>query len=107
MSTIHVLHVGNDHVLEVAGLRNELTGAALNSATVTVTLVDSAAAEVTGDTWPKTMSYVSGSDGVYRATLVYGLGLTAGARYTARITADAGNGLRAYWEMECVARPRS
>ena len=106
MSNIHVLYRSNDHVLELRGLKNELTGAALNSATVTVTLVDATGAQVSGDTWPKTMSYVTSSSGNYRCTLGYALSLTEDARYTAQITANAGSGLRAYWEMECVARNR-
>lgn len=106
MSTIHVLHVGNDEILELQGLRNELTAGYLNAATVTVTLVDADGAQVTGDTWPKTLTYVTGSNGIYRCTLVYGLGLTAGGRYTAQLTANAGSGLRARWDMECQARER-
>jgi hypothetical protein len=106
MSNIHVLHVGNDAILEVQNLKNELSGASLNAATVTVTLVDADGEQVTGDTWPKTMAYVAGSNGTYRCTLVYGLGLVDGERYTAQITANAGAGLRAVWDMECVARPR-
>lgn len=104
MSTIHVLNRSNDHILELRGLKNELTGAALTSATVTVTLVDSEGAEVAGDTWPKPMTHVA--DGTYRCTLVYGLTLAVDGRYTAQITANAGAGLRARWDMECVARDR-
>lgn len=107
MSNIHVLYVANDHILEVRALKNELTGAALNSATVTVTLVDADGADVTGDDWPKTLSHVANSAGVYRATLSHAMTLAEDGRYTARITADAGNGLRAYWEMECVGRERA
>jgi hypothetical protein len=103
MSTIHVLNRGNDHVLELRGLKNEVTGAPLTSATVSVTLVDSTGAQVTGDTWPKTMSHVAG--GTYRCTLVYGLALVLDGRYTAQITADAGPGLRALWDL-FVARDR-
>lgn len=106
MSNIHILYRSNDQILELRGLKNELTGAALNAATVTVTLVNSAGAQVAGDTWPKTMAYVTGSSGTYRCTLVYGLTLAEDGRYTAQITANAGNGLRAYWELECVARNR-
>ena len=106
MSTIHVLLISNDHILELDSLKNELTGLDLNAASVAVTLVDAAGAEVGGEVWPKAMGYAPDSDGVYRCTLPYTLALSASARYTARITANAGNGLRAYWELECVARAR-
>jgi len=107
MSTIHVLLISNDHILELDSLKNELTGLDLNGATVTVTLVDAEGAQVGGEVWPKTMAYVAETDGVYRCTLPYTLALTPAARYVARITANAGNGLRAHWELECVARTRN
>lgn len=107
MSTINILYIGNDNLLEIAGLKNELTGLDLNGATVTVTLLDADGAEVGGEVWPKALDYVTGSDGIYRCTLPYTLSLTAGRRYTTQITADAGNGLRALWELECVARARA
>ena len=107
MSTIHVLLISNDHILELDSLKNELTGLDLNGAAVTVTLLDAEGTKVAGEVWPKAMAYVAGSDGLYRCTLPYTLTLTASGRYTARITANAGNGLRANWELECVARTRS
>lgn len=107
MSNVHILLDNNDSILEVDGLKNELTGAYLNSATVTVTLKDAAGANVTGDTWPKALAYLALSNGTYRATLLYSLALTAGSRYTATIIADGGAGLRAEWTLECVCRARN
>lgn len=107
MSNINVLLVNNDNILEVDGLKNELTGADLNAATVTVTLKDAAGVNVAGDTWPKTMAYVTGSHGTYRATLLYSMPLTDGARYNAVISANGGAGLQAAWTVECVARARN
>lgn len=107
MSNVATLYVGNDTVLEVKGLKNEVTGAFLNAATVTATLSDSASgAEVSGQSWPVTLAYVAGSDGDYRATLSYAMSLTANGRYTASITADAGAGLRAQWSVPCRAQTR-
>lgn len=107
MSNIHILLDNNDSILEVDGLKNELTGVFLNAATVTVTLKDAAGADVAGDTWPKTLNYLAASNGTYRATLLYSLTLTAGSRYTAVITADGGAGLHAEWAMDCVCRARN
>lgn len=107
MSNITILYVGNDNVLEVAGMRNELTGADMNTAIVTAQLKDSAGTDVAGETWPKTMVYVAGSKGTYRVTLPYTLAVAPGARYVATIVADAGPGLRAEWQIECVARTRN
>lgn len=107
MSNIQTLYVDNDTLLEVTRLRNDVTGDFLNSATVMVTLNNSAGVAVVGDTWPKPMSYVPASEGTYRATMPYTLALTSGQRYTAELTADAGAGLHATWQIECVARNRT
>lgn len=107
MSTIQLLYVGNDTVLELERLKNDLTGEYVNEATVSVTLVEHDGVVVAGDTWPKAMPYVPGSEGAYRTILSAGLALVANRKYEARITVDAGNGLRAAWTVACVARVRS
>lgn len=107
MSNITTIYVGNDSVLEVAGLVNAQTGTDINSANVSVHLRDTAGADVAGETWPKVMGYVDGSSGIYRATLPYTLSLSPGGRYAATIIADAGAGLRAEWIVDCIARMRN
>jgi hypothetical protein len=106
MSNITIIYIGNDSVMEVADLKNDQTGADINDAAVTVRLKTTAGADVDGETWPKTLNYVEGSQGMYRATLPYTLELAAGGRYVATIVADAGAGLRAEWDIDCVARTR-
>lgn len=106
MSNIQTLYVGNDTILEIDNLKNELTGAFLTAASVTVTLKDSTGANVIGDTWPKTLTYLASSNGVYRCTLLHALALVAGRRYTAVIVADGGAGLYASFTVDCVARTR-
>jgi hypothetical protein len=106
MSNIALLYVGNDSVLAI-DLRNDLTGADINDATVTVRLRDSMGTDVDGETWPKNLAYVAGSGGIYRVTLPYSLEITPGGRYFAVIVADAGAGLRAEWTVECVGRMRN
>lgn len=103
---VQTLYVGNDMLLEVSGLRDDVTGDYLNAATVTVTLKDSAGVNVTGETWPLALAYVTSSNGVYRATLKDTLSLTANARYVATVIADGGEGKRAQWELDVVARTR-
>lgn len=100
-----IVLVENDNVVELCGLRNPITGAFLNAATVDITITDSAGVEVTGETWPLTISYVAGSDGIYRATLDKVLGFIAGQRYTAVINAVEG-GLDAKWTLDYLAKVR-
>ena len=101
-----VLYFGNDMILEVRGLQNEVTGAYLNSATVTVTLIDKVGAQVAGASWPMSMAYVAASDGVYRATLPYSLSVTRNARYTAIVDINAGTGQRARFDVPVLCKTR-
>jgi len=106
MSEVAVLYKGNDMVLELSDLTNETTGANVNDASVTVTLVDSAGIAVAGDTFPKTMTYVTGSDGLYRTTLLDTMTLTENAKYKAKISANAGDGKQGYWEKDLICKIR-
>jgi len=101
-----IIYITNDNVIELTGLQSAVDETYQNSATVTVTITDSAGEEVAGETWPLAMAYVSGSDGDYRANLADTLTLVDGASYTAAVTADAGvNGL-ATWTERLTARTR-
>ena len=95
MST-KIIQIDNDNYLQVSGLRNGATAAYVNDATVTATLKDSAGTDVPGQAWPLGLSYVPGSDGVYRGVLQDSLTLTAGDEYKTVITA-VGGGLNASW----------
>lgn len=105
MSTITVLYVGNDNILEVCHVRNELTGDFINDATVEVSLFDVAGEEVAGGTWPKSLVYVTDSKGVYRTMLPAVLTLLPNARYVAEVEATAA-GTVGKWTLNCVARVR-
>lgn len=59
----------NTSSVEVKGLRNAVTNEIINDADVTLIVYDSLGAIMTGDTFPKTLEYVTDSKGVYRATL--------------------------------------
>lgn len=94
--------VGNTNVLRLNALRDELTEAFINDATVTVTVktdVDGApGVNVVGETWPLTMDYFSGSDGIYEAFLDSDLAFVAGSNYWAVIEVDAGVNRVGHWE---------
>lgn len=106
-TTAEVLYVGNDMVVEVRNLAEEITGDSINDATVTCTLTDSAGANVTGMTWPLTLAYVAESDGTYRGTIEYDTAVVAGAMYTLTVSVSAGTGYRGQWQIPCVARART
>ena len=84
-------YLNSDNVITLDGLYDNVGLAYENTATVNVTLTDINGTEVSGETWPLLMNYVSASNGKYRATLTDSLTLSEGT-YTATITADAGAG---------------
>ena len=103
---MHIIYISNDNLLTLDALTNTADSSFINDATVTVTLVDSTGTEVTGETWPLAMSYVSSSNGKYQATLTDSLSLSKGT-YTAQITANGGAGLLGYWEITLRALVRN
>lgn len=100
------IYVGNTNMLELRGLRDGLTGEYLSGATVTATVKDAAGANVTGESWPKALSYVDDSEGVYRVSLSHQLAVVAGAGYVAVIDVDADSGRRGRWELPLIAKVR-
>lgn len=85
-----VLYPENDNLLEWQEMKNNATGAYVNNATVSATLFDDTGAQVAGETWPKALAYVAGSNGLYRATLAAVLSVVAGRDYSARVVAVGG-----------------
>ena len=99
------LYKGSDMLLDLEGLLDEASGAYLNAATVSVTLKNAAGTNLVGETWPKTMAYVAGTNGVYRAALSTSLVVAVGARYTAEISA-LNDGQRALWTVDVLCKTR-
>lgn len=108
MSANATLYVSNDTLVRVQGLRNASLSASgyVNDATMTATVVDSTGDEVSGQSWPLTLSYVSDSDGNYEGTIQDTAEITAGSSYTIKVTANK-SGLKGYWELPATARART
>ena len=96
---------GNSMVIELLGLTDSITDAFVLDATVTITLLDDAGAEVTGETWPLTMTFVAASDGNYRAVMDEAIVVIVGHQYTAQVTAIS-SGTTGFWEAPVVAERR-
>lgn len=67
-----------------------------------MTLKDSDGVEISGETWPKTLTYESASDGRYKCTLAAALALVAGKTYYGHITATQG-GVTRFWKKPFLA----
>ena len=101
----YIYYPGNSGVLQIDALKNAQTDAYINDATVEATLVDRTDTEVSGQTWPLTLSYVAASDGTYRGVVEEDLSVVVSAPYTAKITVTSGV-LVAYWELPITIRTR-
>jgi hypothetical protein len=87
------LYIGQDNVVfagnrfeKDSGVYDTVTETFINDATVTFTLKDSAGSAVSGAS-SISMSYVTGTRGVYEGVLEDGVSLTAGSTYYLEITA--------------------
>ena len=92
-----IVYYKNDNLLELTGLRDVTKSSTtfVNNATVTADLKDSDGVAIGSQL---TLAYVTSSDGDYRATVPDTLSVDLGDDVTAEITADAGAGLRAFWD---------
>jgi hypothetical protein len=97
--SMQILLTATDHILEVSGLTNGLTGAVIADAEIAVTLRDAQGDTISGATWPITALAVTGIAGSYRALLPATLEVTPRMQIEATIVADAGPGLQRTWYM--------
>lgn len=105
MANPEVIFVLSDNIIEVTDVTNVSTGAYLNDADVTLTLADAASGdEIEGQTWPLTLSYVTASNGDYRGTINDDISVFDNQLLIAKVTVDAGPGLKRYWEKSCIAK---
>lgn len=95
------IYINSDMIATLKGLKDE-SGAAVTGAAVELTLL-SGGSEVTGATWPVSMSHTA--DGDYTAELSKDLDFTNGDRVTAKIVATAGGRqLEVYYNTKAVQR---
>lgn len=87
----------NDMLLELTGLKNELTEAFVNNATVTATLKTRAGVAVSGQTWPLTLVYKTASDGIYQGILDAALVVSVGDHLKAEVTIVAAGGIDGFF----------
>lgn len=102
-----IVYKDNDNLIEMDLLKNSATETYINNATVTLTAIrDAAGATVSGETFPKAMTYVAASNGKYQAVVDKLLALVAGQSYTAVVDAVSA-GIDGHWELPLVAQVRT
>lgn len=105
MSNIQIWYKDNDMVIEVDQVTNKLTGALIDDATITATLQDSTATNVSGITWPVTVPFVS--TGLYRAIVDKAAAIIASEAYTLIVDLTAPGGIDAHWEIAVGGETRT
>ena len=104
---VRTLWVESDNLWTVDELKNVITDAFINNATVTLNLYEADGTTlVTGAAFPISVAFVVASDGKYQATLPNELDLVAKRRYVAHTIADAGSGFHSEWRTPCQALKR-
>lgn len=102
-----IVYKDNDNLVELDLLKNAATDAYINDATVTLTAIkDSAGSTVSGETFPKTMSYVASSNGKYQASVDKLLAIVPGQNYTAIVDVVSGT-IDGHWELPLTCRTRT
>lgn len=102
----HIIYEDNDNVIEVSELKDQVADTFLNNQIVEVTIKDLDGTELSGQTWPISLSYVSGSNGKYRATLPDTLAFDSDKEYVAEVDVQAGAGKSAKFILDLVIRDR-
>jgi hypothetical protein len=98
----------SDNLIQITGLINEVSGAYINDATVTATVVKkSDRTEVAGVTWPIAVVYVAASDGIYRGTLPYTMDIADREKLIVLLEIDGGAGLVQHRECSVTASIKS
>lgn len=104
------LYIGEDNVVFWGdpdtlkdGLYDRVSGAFINDATMTFTLKNSAGSAVSGAS-AVSMTYVSGTNGVYEGVLEDGVSLTDGSTYYLEVTATCSNDRIGFRRITYVAK---
>jgi hypothetical protein len=93
------LEIGSSNIVEVQRLRNGTTP--ITDAVISMTVYDGAGVEVSGATWPVTLTH--SADGYYSVTLPSTLVLRRGGTYYGIVDATSG-GLTKKWEIQLQAQ---
>lgn len=100
------LYIGNDNRVRLVGLR-DADDTYQNSAVVEVTLKDADGNNLSGQTWPLTLTYIASSNGDYSEVLQDTItGLSNNDSITAVVDVTSA-GLTAHWEVPVTAETRT
>ncbi len=88
----NVLRANSHNVITLDELKDEITDAYVNDATVTGRVQDLTGSDISGETWPITMAYVATSNGKYQGTFANTAALSIGTSYLVVVVATTTGG---------------
>lgn len=95
------IYKNEDNIVKLAGLKDTVTLAYVNDATVTYEFKSATAATLTSGT----LSYVAASDGIYRGTVDASVDFKVGSKYYLEVT-GASSGRDLFRRIECEVKYR-
>lgn len=101
MTRRNPIYIGNDNLFVVRGLRNRATGDYVNDGTAELTLLDADGNEISGQTWPLSLTYIAGSNGDYQGTIEDDIDVEDGEEGTAVVDLT-GDSLTATLELPVI-----
>ena len=101
-----ILYAQNTHTFYVSNVQ-ALTGEFLSTASAVVTLYDRTKhTEITGQSWPLTLSYISTTSGDFRGILSASMQVVTNQLLVAQLTITTANA-KGYWEVPVVVQVRT
>jgi len=101
----------NDNIIWIRdqagnGLKNEIEDVYIDNATVTAEVKFKSGTLVTGQTWPLTLTFVDGSNGVYNGILDKALDVVPGDKLDVEVTVTVPGDLDAFFKIPTIVRQR-
>ena len=103
-----VVYYQNDTVISMTNVRNSVSGELINNATIRILGIKEygTTTQVDEETFPITLTHVTGSQGRYQGVLPHTLNLLPNTRYTISIQANTVDQMQSYWEFSFTCRLR-
>jgi hypothetical protein len=101
--SLEVIAINSDNLVRLDSLTNASSGAFVNNATVSFSLLDSTGNTIISNS---SMAYVTGSNGRYEGTIPFSTTINLNALYTIQVTA-VGAGFQIFRKLSCIGKYRS
>jgi hypothetical protein len=103
-----VIYYNNDTVIRMSGVKNSLTGNAINDAVVEVTGIKKYGTEdyINPEMFPLSLDYQAGTVGMYSGVLSHTIELVPNTKYVCMIEATTIDNIKGYWEFSFTCRQR-